>query len=261
MSNRGFWEIADYMKRRLFSRLRRETSNINYLNYEEYRERFEGIPKALLEEWRKIEERYGKVLSRREVERLKGFLYEALFYYACLEAQTVFLDAELAEFGGAKFKGSPPWFECIPLYDIIPNLHFIRDGRRKRRRVPQVKADFLVTYIDDNGPLPPALVDVKSSEKQAKRYKEEYGWQIVAAMRLGFIFQVAYPRPGLKQQYPTSLEDWEVKTPCPKCRKLSMDYRKCSNCGAEIFPFTIVDAQYKLRELLEQLRRAYKDKY
>lgn len=40
-----------------------------------------------------------------------------------------------------------------------------------------------------------------------------------------------------------------------------MDYRKCSNCGTEIFPFTIVDAQYKLRELLEQLRRAYKDKH
>jgi len=50
-------------------------------------------------------------------------------------------------------KGSPPWFECIPLYDIIPNLHFIRDERRKRRRVPQVKADFLVTYVDDNGSL------------------------------------------------------------------------------------------------------------
>jgi hypothetical protein len=42
MSNRGFWEIADYVKRRLFSRLRRETSSINYLNYEEYRERLGG---------------------------------------------------------------------------------------------------------------------------------------------------------------------------------------------------------------------------
>jgi len=77
-----------------------------------------------LKEWRKIEKRYEGVLSRREVKRLEGFLYEALFYYACLEAQTVFLDAELAEFGGAEFKGSPPWFECVPLYDNSkPPLH------------------------------------------------------------------------------------------------------------------------------------------
>jgi hypothetical protein len=260
MNNHDFWKIADYVKRRLFSRLRRETSNINYLNYEEYREKFENIPKALLEEWQKIEKEYVKIFSREEMKRLKGFLYEALFYYACLETQTVFLDAELAEFGGAKFEESPPWFECIPLYDIIPNLHFVRDGRRKRRRVPQVKADFLVTYVDDNGPLPPALIDVKSSEKVAKQYRDEYGWQIVAAMRLGFIFQVAYPKPALETQYPASLDDWVIKTPCPRCRKLSDDYRKCSNCGAEIFSFTIVDPQYRLKELLERLGRAYKDK-
>jgi len=176
------------VKRSFFSRLTRETSSINYLNYEEYWERFEDLPKALLEEWRKIEEKYGRKLSRREVKRLMGFPYEALFYYTCLEAQTVFLDAELAEFNGAEFKGFQPQFECIPLYDIISNLHLVPKGRRKRRRVPQVKTDFLVTYVDDNGPLLPALVNVKSSEKQAKRYREGYGGRVDAAMRLGFIF-------------------------------------------------------------------------
>jgi hypothetical protein len=152
MSNRTFWEIADYAKRRLFSRLRTEASKINYLNYKEYRERFENIPSYLLKEWQKIKKEYGKALSRGEIEKLKGFLYEALFYYACLKMQTIFLDAELAESGGAKFEESPPWFECIPLYDIIPNLHFIRE--KGRRKVPQVKADFLITYVNDKSHYP-----------------------------------------------------------------------------------------------------------
>jgi hypothetical protein len=261
MNNQTFWEIADYVKRKLFSRLRKETSKINYLNYKEYRERFENIPNSLSKEWQKIEREYGKALSREEIERLKGFLYEVLFYCACLETQTIFLDAELAEFGGAKFKESPPWFECIPLYDIVPNLHFIREKRKKQRKVPQVKADFLVTYVDDKGPLPPALIDVKSSEEAAKQRKEELGWQIVAAMRLGFIFQIAYPDPKLKSSYPKSLKEWMVKTPCSRCKELSDDYRKCTNCGAEIFPFTIVDSRYKLKELIEQLGKTYKGRF
>lgn len=258
---RDFWEVADRVKRRLFSRLRIETSKIDYLNYREYREKFERIPSALLEEWSKIEREYGGIVSKSDMERLKGFLYESLFYYACLEAQTVFLDAELAEFGGARFEGSPLWFVCIPLYDIVPNLHFVREGGRKRRKVPQVKADFLVVYVDDEGPLPPALVDVKSSERAAKRDGEEYGWQVVAAMRLGFIFQVAYPDPSLKSAYPKTLKEWVVKTPCPRCKGLSDDYRRCTNCGAEIFPFTIVDPHYNLKILLEQLGFEYKGRF
>jgi hypothetical protein len=261
MSNQTFWEIADYVKRRLFSLIRIETSKINYLNYEEYRERFEDIPNSLLKEWQKIEKEYDKVISRGEIEKLKGFLYETLFYYACLKTQTIFLDAELAEFGGAKFEESPPWFECIPLYDIIPNLHFIYEKGKRRRKVPQVKADFLITYVDDKGPSPPALIDVKSSEKVAKQHKEELGWQIVSAMRLGFIFQIAYPNPNLKSSYPTSLKEWVIKTPCSECKELSDDYRKCTKCGAEIFPFTIVDARYKLKELIEQLGKTYRGRF
>jgi hypothetical protein len=61
---RDFWEIADRVKRRLFSRLRIETSKIDYLNYREYREKFECIPSALLEEWSKIEREYGGIVSK-----------------------------------------------------------------------------------------------------------------------------------------------------------------------------------------------------
>lgn len=260
MSNQTFWKIADYVKRRLFSRLRMETAKINYLDYKSYRERFENIPRCLTKEWGKIEREY-EALSKKDLEKLKGFLYEALFYYACLKTQATFLDAELVEFGGGKFEESPPWFECIPLYDIIPNLHFIKEKGRKKRKVPQVKADFLITYVDDGGPFPPSLVDVKSSEKTAKKHREKIKWQIVSAMRLGFIFQVAYPASNLKSKYPTSLKDWEIKTPCFKCGELNDNYRKCEKCGAEIFHFTIVDARYKLKKLIEQLGKMYKGRF
>jgi len=235
--------------------LRIETSKIDYLNYNKYRKKFEGIPDSLITEWNKLKKEY-KAEPYAYFDRLKGFLYEALFYYACLKTQTIFLDAELCEFGGAKFEESPPWFECIPMYDIIPNLHYIRENgekKIKKRKVPQIKVDFLVTYVDDKGPSPPALIDVKSSEHAAKYKREEKRWQIVAAMRLGFIYQVAFPDTKFISTYPRSLKEWKIKTPCFKCGGLSDNFRKCSECGIEIFPFTIVDARYTLKELMERL--------
>ena len=248
----NFWKIADDIKRRLFSRLRMKTSQIDYLNYKGYRKKFEDIPDSLIKEWDRLKEEY-KDTPHADFNRLKGFLYEILFYYACLKTQTIFLDAELCEFGGVKFEESPPWFECIPLYDVIPNLHYIWEKGEKKRKVPQIKADFLLTYVDDKGPLPPAIIEVKSSREVIKYKRGELNWQIVATMRLGFIFQVAYPDPNLESTYPRSLKEWEIKTPCSKCEGLNDDFRKCIKCGAEIFPFTIVDARYTLKELIERL--------
>lgn len=253
MNEYHFWEIADKVKRRLFSCLRIKTSKLDYLNYNGYRKKFEAIPTSLIEEWERIKEEY-KNNPDADFKRLKGFLYEALFYYACLNRQTIFLDAELAEFGGVEFEESPPWFECIPFYDIIPNLHYIKEEEKKKRKVPQTKADFLITRVDDKGPSPPALIDVKSSKPHAD---ENWGWQITAALRRGFIFQFAYP----KTEYPRSLKEWEIKTPCSKCRKISDDYRKCTECGAEIFPFDITSSGYTLRGLLERLGISYEGRF
>lgn len=174
-------------------------------------------------------------------------MYETLFYYACLETQTIFLDAEILEITGTHFNDSSPWFEAIPLYDIIPNLHQLREGNTRIRRVPQIKADFLVFYVDDEGPSPFALVDVKS--RKPRKYQEEWSWQVIAAMRGGFIFQLAFPKS--EKEYPKSLRDWELKVPCSECKGLSDDYRKCGKCGAEIFPFTGADAYYEAKKLWE----------
>jgi hypothetical protein len=244
MKEDRFWQIADDVKRKLFARLRKQTSQINYLNYKIYREKFENIPSSLLEEWEKMREKYKDEIDVNDANRLKGFLYEALFYYACLQTQTVFLDAEILIFEGVEFGKYPPWFECIPLYDIIPNLHYIWEGGEKKRKVPQIKADFLVIYTDDKGPSPPALIDVKSSKPYAA---ESWRWAIVASLRCGFIFQFAYP----KTEFPNSLKEWEIKTPCPECRGLSDDSHRCSECEAEIFPFDITTPYYLLKKHLK----------
>lgn len=253
MNESRFWAIADEVKRSFFSCLRIETSKLDYLNYKGYRKKFEAIPTSLIEEWERIKEKYNND-SDADFNRLKGFLYEALFYYACLDAQTGFLDVELAEFGGAEFGKSPPWFECVPLYDIIPNLHYIKEKGKKKRKVPQTKADFLITYVEDKGPSPPALIDVKSREPHAD---ENWSWQITAALRRGFIFQFAYP----KTEYPRLLKEWEIKTPCSECGKLSDNYHKCTECGAEIFPFDITSSRYTLKELLKRLEISYEGRF
>lgn len=237
-----FWAEADRIKRLLFNRLRQLT-RIDYKGYRRYRQAFAAIPDQLVKEWQEAE--------KRSLKRLKGYLFEALFYFACLESQAAFLDAELAEFGGATFERSPPWIEATPLYDIIPSLHQIRREKRWERKVPQTSADFLVTYVNDSGPSPPSLVDVKSRPPKRKEIKRKMGWQITAAMRRGFIFQVAYPKDHT--EFPKSLDDWEIRTPCSSCGALSKQYDKCEACNATIFSFSIVSGHYEAKELWKTL--------
>jgi hypothetical protein len=60
--------------------------------------------------------------------------------------------------------------------------------KEEEREKYQVKADFLITYVNDKGPSPPALIKVKSDEKLLKKKKEELEWQIIIA-RVGLIFK------------------------------------------------------------------------
>ena len=230
-------KTSTLVKWRLFNKLWEGFESIDFLDYKRYQEHLERIPSLLVTEWRKIENQY-KNNPHINIKRLKGFLFEALFYYACLRTEAVFKDAEILEINGAR--ESAPCFEATPLYDVIPPLHHIHEkGKRKIIKNPQTKCDFLVTYVDDEGPLPPALLDVKS-RKPKRNYIKKFGWQIVSAMRRGFIFQFAYPKNGI--EYPKSLEEWETVTFCPKCKRLSKSYKECDNCSEIIFPFTIADA-------------------
>jgi hypothetical protein len=234
-------EISNEVKWLLFNKLREEFEKINFLDYRRYKEDLERIPDLLITEWEKIKKRFQKEPAF-ESRNLRGFLFEALFYYACLKIEALFKDAEILEMEGRKIRNEyPPWFEATPLYDVIPPLHHFHK-RGKIIRNPQTKCDFLVTFVNDKGPLPPALVDVKSN-KPRRDYIKKFDWQVISAMRRGFIFQFAYPKEGIK--YPKSLEEWEIMTFCSKCKELSKSYRKCDKCGEIIFSFTIVDTYYR----------------
>jgi len=124
MGKDRYWVIADIVKRRLFDRLRKEMWKIDYLDYRKYRKGIEDIYSSILEEWKNIKEEY-KGDPDADFTKLRGFLYEVLFYYACLKTQTLFIDAEILEMGGKFFEEHPPWYEATPLYDIIPDLHHI----------------------------------------------------------------------------------------------------------------------------------------
>ena len=217
------------------------------MNYRRYRRRFSKIPDRLILEWERIENEYARSPM---LKRLKGFLFEALFYFACLECQARFLDAEIANFGGAAIEPHPAWMEVTPFYDIVPSLHQVRVSNRWERRVPQTIADFLVTFVDDSGPAPPSLMDVKS-RRPRRKFARKMSWQITAAMRRGFIFQVAYPKTCT--DYPRTFSDWEIRTPCPSCGALCHACDKCEECGKMIFRFSIVSGYHEAQDLWRRL--------
>ena len=273
---RAFFEEADRIKRRLFNCLRNRMWQVDrldvycspdpdgtkYPEYDEYRKEFDKVINSLIHEWKDIEaelrEKYKEEPDLdQDIVRWKGFLYEALFYHSCMRQCALFMDAEHLEMQKwTQFDESPPWFSALPLYDIIPVVPHIGGKSIGEPKVPQTKADFLVTYVSDEGPAVPALIDVKSKKPP---YNEKFHWQITAAMRKGFIFQLAYPKEGV--EYPRSLKEWEIKTPCSKCKRLSNTYSRCSECEEEILPFTIIDARYRLKEMVRKLGYDYKGRF
>lgn len=244
-----YWEIADYVKRRLFNKLRELTQNINYLDYDEFVSALDNAHDRLLNEWKQIQDDF-KDVREFEPKRLEGYLLEVLFYHACLKRQAFFMDYEIVKMGEERNSVTyPPWFEATPLYDIIAPLHHLKENGVRKRRAPQTRADFLVTYVSDDGTVAPSQVDVKA--RKPMRWRSEWGWQVTAALRRGFTFQIAYPRNGVRD--PRDLRDWETATPCSNCEKLSADPRKCSECQKDIFPFTIADAYYEAKELWKRM--------
>lgn len=230
------------------------TQNINYLDHDTHIRSLDAIYDSLLEEWRSIQEHLENDHDF-EAKRLEGYFLEVLFYYSCLKRQALFMDHEIVKMGdeekGGEEKGDeyPPWFEATPLYDIIPTLHHVKEGSIRKRRAPQTKADFIITYASSSGPVSPSQVDVKA--RKPRTWRTEWGWQVTAALRRGFTFQLVFPRNGVR--YPRELEDWETATPCSSCKKLSTDPRKCSECRKDIFPFTIADAYYEAKELWKKI--------
>jgi hypothetical protein len=92
MNKQAHWELADLIKRKLFGRIRdylRKNPAIDLSSdcsqFKENREKIgEALHKSVLQEWNLIIQRY-KDKSNADWNRLKGYVYEALFYIACID--------------------------------------------------------------------------------------------------------------------------------------------------------------------------------
>lgn len=255
MFNKEYWKIADDTKRRLFNTVRnffKEKPVIdvssNARQAIEYQKQITREARNLvLKEWKSIKEEYRNDSSFSKT-RLSGYVYEVLFYLCTLDLSATFFEEDLYWMSSRKefeeiMGEAPPHFEPLPLYDIISPLAY-KTINRKRARTPQLRGDFILFYVE--GPAgrrkvtPISIVDVKKSIFAYEKKKREGKWQAIAALRHGFVAQIAYPKKGIEEIF--SIRDWEIKTICPDCGGL-MDKvcRICPFCRKEAYPFTRED--------------------
>lgn len=214
--NTRLYPIFEKVKSTLFNRLRTEIKQLPFVDYQKCQKAIKKIPRTLQSEFDSIVKKYPEIPAKQ----LRGYFYEALFYYACLKTQVVFLDTKIVEFEG---KSPPQWLECVPLYDIKPLLFW---NVRRRMIVPQLEGDFLVFNREYGKPVQITLLEVES----VKPINHDWSLCIDAAKRCGAIFQIAYPAILL----PSDLSEWVIRTPCAHCQKLSKNTETCSKCWKEL---------------------------
>ena len=246
MSNRKYWEWADLIKRKLFGSIRdylRENPSIDLSSdssqFEENRKKIkEGLHKLVLEEWNLIKQQY-RGNSATDWNRLKGFLYEALFYVACIDLSSFYFATDVVWMQAKAFE-APPHFEVLPLFGIIPSIRYLFEKGKEPALVPQLESDFLILYVEGEAgrrkASPVTLVDVKSSKSVHEWRKEKGIRQAIAALRHGCAMQIAYPLKNIKEL--KSLQDWETKSICPSCGELMDDIPAiCPYCNKEAYSF------------------------
>jgi len=229
-----FWIIFDLLKRELFTFLKESITNINWTK--NFLDQLDRIYDDLTRKWMQVEDIIkGSNLS---IKRLKGVLYEALFYFSCIYTVSIFKGSWIMQIVNTPNRSSekPPWFEVIPIYDIQPRLFRAQRNSKWVLKAPQIEADFLICYWDTNtGPLPPAFIDVKSSLSAVKKLSRSQRVWFALGCKLfhNSIFQIAYPKRGIS--YPKKLEDWHIELVCWKCGALNKNKIYCKECGEKIW--------------------------
>jgi len=252
------WEKFDIIKMRLFKYVYGEFWKIRWTKPKCGIIRVDSIYENLLKKWDEIEKSLvAQGVKEEEIRIYKGSLFEALFYYACLQIDLYFklcwsLIFELASTVeelrtkgqsskedllkeiGPKIAGSPPppSFGVLPLSDFVPPILHIPAGG-KHLKFWHLQADFVIyTGEIEKRILPLVFVDVKSSkpnldEKNRNRFKD----QATACKFFDSEMVVVYPRNHL----PRKPNEWEIKLVCPYCGSLEEPMSEdCSNCKSEI---------------------------
>lgn len=170
------------------------------------------------------------------------------FYLSALSQQKMYFDPEANteddrdedeyDINEAKTKEAqyfpPPWFIPIPLLGEGTWFFQLKSDGEITRRNQKIDVDFLLNYTGSNGFAAPSLIKVASNEPE---YKEVTFQQWLLSVRIGFIYQVAYPK-GEEIGF-NGMEDWAFVTPCPHCKNFSETVETCSECEDQIYPHTI----------------------
>jgi hypothetical protein len=257
MNDEQFWERFDIIKMRLFKYVYKEFWKIDWTKPQCGIKQADSIYENLLKKWDEIErDLVVQGIKAGEIRRYKGALFEALFYYACLQIDLYFklcwsLIFELAstiEELRAKGQSSkenllkeigpeiarsppPPSFGVLPLSDFVPPiLHIPVKG--KRLKFWHLQADFVIyTGEIEKRILPSVFVDVKSSKPRLDEKRDAFKDQATACKFFDSEMVVVYP----KNHLPRKPNEWDIKLVCPYCGSLEEPMSKdCSNCKSEI---------------------------
>lgn len=224
-----FWIIFDWLKREFFVLLKGKIASIDWAG--NWQNDLEDIYNEVIEEWKQIENMLLQY-NNFPVKRLKGVLYEALFYLTCIKTSSIFKSSWIMELAGDPLAPNekPPWFEVIPIYDIIPRTFRIKEDHKWVLKAPQIEADFVISYWDEKGTLPLAFVDVKAN---LKKYNPKYAVWYALGCKWAYnaILEITCP----KTDYPKDLKEWKIKQACWNCGSLNKNTVYCQNCGTKIW--------------------------
>jgi len=226
-NEKKYWIVFDWLKREFFVLLKDKITNIDWTG--NWLTDLQNLHKNVIEEWKKIE----SILPIDfPIKRLKGILYEVLFYLTCIKTSSIFKSSWILELTGNPLipNETPPWFEVIPIYDILPKTFRIEENNKWTLRAPRIEADFFICYWDEKNSLPLAFVDVKAN---LKNYREqEMVWHALGCKYFyNAILQIACPKVG----YPKDLKEWKIQQVCWSCGSLNKDAIYCKNCGTKIW--------------------------
>ena len=224
-----YWIVFDWLKREFFIMIKDRITNIDWAGH--WVKNLEDIYNNVIWEWKQIEDILLQY-NNFSLKRLKGILYEVLFYLSCIEASSIFKGSWIIELTGDPPipNEEPPWLEIIPIYDILPKTFRIKEANKWTLRAPQIEADFIVCYWDEKGSLPLGFVDVKANLKNYKKPKRVW-YALGCKYFYNAILQIARP----KVDYPKDLKDWKVQQVCLGCGSLNKSTIYCQNCGTKIW--------------------------
>jgi len=225
-----FLIILDWTRREFFTLIKEKMKKIDWKKGN-WLKAIECIFDDIIYEWEEIENFFLNY-KKFPIKRLKGVLYEILFYLSTLKTSTLFKGSWIMEIAGDPLipNEEPPWLEIIPIYDILPRTFRIKEKEKWILRAPQIEADFIVGFWDEKGTLPLTFIDVKAN---LKNYDQKtMVWSALGCKWFyNSILQISIPNTS----YPKELKEWSNYQVCWGCGTLNKSTVYCKKCKTKIW--------------------------